>query len=438
MPAKIESDHKKSSAAVPTIWETLKQLFLSPMYLCMQWFAEENILWTSCEEGRAKIIVYKGKQFDHVIMSFRGYHINDPKKRWYKKEYTAIETKTEENGTETKTEIKKIIRDYEVVYHGRNNTRGFGIDVTDKETGNKKINTEEGMPDEFYDDRPALLKELGLYWVGFPWSRSVHVYLFEWNEASATKDTGVLKIVPRSEPTDFTYVADFPYIIVTHDAETKDRLPVHLTTQVTVAVRNPYIAIFGVEDWMQRLSAAINLHIRTFVGSRNYQDLIAPAKDGYEAEEIEKKWNAFSNPIINLNTMLPGDEKHHMDQAGSIGRIGAKIRAVDLQLMDLSGDSRKQHQEAASKAYISAQEAKAITNIGQANADVIEMIGTKEASALKKRLETMREYGDQGTLLAQLDAMRESAKGAGNTVVWANSPFVPFVPKDPTNVKTIE
>ena len=341
----------------------------------LQWLAEENILFTTVKEGTAKAIVRSTRgnsSFSRLIMSFAGYHLNASKSTWYRDGFP----------------------DWEVLYHGKGNGNGF------PETD-----------DEHYDRRSRLLKHLGLYWVGWPWAESVYVYQFEWNE-TYTNDQGKEEVLPRAKATDFIYIADFTYAIVTEGAETKDRLSTDELTLVTVAIRNPYRALFSGEDWMRRITAAINRHVRNFVGNQVYKDLISSTD-----------WTAFSAPVIELNAKLP-DDKDGTSPCGLLGRYGVEIRTADLQTIELSGEGKKQHQEAATREYVAGQNAEAERILGRAKADVVEMMGEKEASALHKRLEVIKEHGRAGELLAQLDAIQESSKGAGNTIVWANNPFV--------------
>lgn len=341
----------------------------------LKWLAEENILFTTVKEGTVKVIM-RGGSLDRFLMSFSGYHLNDPS---------------------NKSRYKEDQPEWEVLYHGKGNPHGF---------------TKE--EDDYYDDRPALLKNLGLYWVGWPWANSIYVYAFEWNETYTKRESGEEKVLPRSEATDFVYVADFTYAIVTEDAETKDRLPTDELTLVTLAVRNPYRALFSGEDWMRRVTAAINRHVRTFIGEKDFQDLIST-----------KNLTEFSAPVIALTGKLPDDGEDDPPH-GLQGRYGVAIRTADLQTIELSGAAKEEHQAAATRAYVAEQEAKATLLAGEAAAKVVEMMGEKEASALRARLEVIKEHGEAGMTLAQLDAMQESSKGAGNTIIWANSPFVPL------------
>lgn len=367
----------------------------------LKWLAEESVLVTTVRESTVKAIM-RGNSFDHFIMAFAGYHLNDPRRGWYKTTYDVVDGTT------------IPIPDWEVVYHGKGNEKGF--DRTD---------------DEYYDVRSEwtwldhMLKDLGLYWIGWPWSMNVFVYPFEWNETMTDKTSGEEKIFPRAEPTDFIFVADFIYAILTVGAETADRLRTDELTLVTIAVRNPYRALFSGEDWMRRITATINRHVRTFVGSRDYQGLISPtSNEGVAVEDsvVQDYWKAFSVPIIALNERLP-DDAPNATIAGLKRRYGIEIRTAELQTMDLSGDGKEALQGAAAKRFVATQVAGATLLEGAANADVIKMKGDREAEALDARLKVAEKYGDLGALLLQLDAMQAAGGEGSSKIIWANNPF---------------
>lgn len=338
----------------------------------LQWLAEENLFFATVKEGTAKAIM-RGNSFERFIMSFAGYHLNDPSKLWH----------------------RPGEQDWEVLYHGRGNTNRF-----------------VRADDRFYDDRSPLLRYLGLYWVGVPWAHSVYVYGFEWNETVTGAD-GKEQILSRAEATDFVFISDFTYAIKTDGAETQDRLPTDELTLVTVAIRNPYRALFSGEDWMRRVTAAINRLVRDFVGKQKFENLISA------------DLSAFSRDIVNLTVELPNDEPVPAPR-GLGGRYGATIRTADLQTIELSGGAQEQHQKATTRKYVAEQEAIATRVEGQASADVIEMIGGKEAEALRKRLEVIREHGEAGIVLAGYDAIQGASKNAGSQIIWANNPLAPL------------
>jgi len=270
------------------------------------------------------------------------------------------------------------------------------------------------MKDSRYDERPWWLTHLGLHWIGWPWAHSIYVYGFEWNETITEKGTGKEKILPRAEASDFIYVADFTYAVKTDSAETKDRLPTDELTLVTVAIRDPYRALFSGEDWMRRLTSAINRLVRNFVGDEDFEKLVS-----------SKDWDKFSKEIIDLSEELPDDAGRPLPH-GLKGRYGVEIRTADLQTIELSGDAQELNQKATTEAYVAKQEAVAIELKGKAEANVTQMKGVTETEALRARLTVIKDHGEAGTALAGYDAVVESSKGPGKTIIWANNPLGPL------------
>ena len=377
-------------------------IFLGVLVLFMKWLAAGNVLFTTVKEGSVKAIM-RGKSFERFIMSFSGYHLNDPNKKWYRATFT-------EGG------VEKILQKWEVVYHGKSEGRinKYGFEGKTQE-------------DRYYDDRFLLLKWLGLYWVGWPWANSVYVYPFEWNETSTEKKSGKEIVFPRAEPTDFIYVKDFTYVIATNGAETRDRIPTDELTFVTVAIRNPYRALFSGENWMLRTTSAINRHVRNFVSSKGYDDLIYLAKEkDATVDDVSEVWSKeFSTRIIELSKRLSDETENSPAPRGLRDRYGIEIRTADLQNVELSGSEQTKAQmlEAVTRKYTATQKAAATTIEGQAEANVIEMKGKKEKISLRERLEVIEEFGPAGITLAGLDAIQESSRGPGNSIIWANNPF---------------
>ena len=182
---------------------------------------------------------------------------------------------------------------------------------------------------------------------------------------------------------------------------------------------------------MRRVTAAINRFVRNFVGSKEYNYLISLIKERKEGEDSESdmaatstRWaTGFSTPIIGLSNLLPDEDENSSPPRGLKGRYGIEIRTADLQSVELSGNAKVEHQKAAAKVYTAEQDAKATRLTGQAEADVIKMKGEREAEALQTRLAVIKEHGEAGITLAGYDAVQESSKGPGNTVIWANNPL---------------
>ncbi|NNM83891.1 hypothetical protein HKL94_01580 [Candidatus Parcubacteria bacterium] len=364
----------------------LVALFLTVL-LIFPWLAKRNLFFTTVKEGTVKAIK-RGKTLDRFIMSFAGYHLNDPAKPWYRSK----------NG------------EWEVLNHGEDNPNGFTGDQT---------------KDSYYDDRLWILRYLGLYWVGWPWANSVYNYKFAWNETRTESKTGGEEIFPRDEWTDFAFVSDFVYAIKTVSAETKDRLPTDELTLVTVAIRNPYRALFRGEDWMRRITSAVNRRVRTFVANKDFQELILGQKESQGKGNSTETGDTrdFSAPIILLNKKLTDDVEGSPLPHGLVDRYGVEIRTADLQSVELSGEAKERDLKATTEQYVAEQQAKAIRLTGNAEADVIKLKGDTEAEALRARLAVIREHGEAGVALAGFDAVQESSKGPGNTIIWANNPL---------------
>lgn len=354
--------------------------------LLLRYFAQGNFLYTMVMEGTVKTIM-AGNSFSRHLMSFKGYHLNDPRMPWHNEDPHPRQG--------WRDGIKdKHWPDWEVLYNNE---------------------------DVEYEDREWLLVYLGIYWIGWPWANGVYIYQFEWNETvTETKgeEQGKEKILARAEPTDFIMVADFTYAIVTKGAETSERLPVDLTALLTVAIRNPYHALFSGEDWLRRVIAATNRQNRRYVARRTYQGLIQESPG-----ENEDKGAQFSAPIIGLTDRLEDDTEETgsagqklRDPHGLRGRYGVVIRTADLQTVELAKGQEKVG-EAAVAEYVARQEAEATKIKGNAEADVIRAIGAAKAAAIQAQM-TIIGSSPAGALVAQFSAIEAASMNPAATVVW--------------------
>jgi len=339
--------------------------------------ASKNLLFTTVKEGTAKAIV-KGEGFDRLLMAHKGHHLNDPTKPWYVNSPATPAWQVLPNAS--------------------------------------------GTTDDDYDDRHWLWKELGIHWVGFPWSHGIYYYMFEWNETMTGPD-GKEKIRPRKEPTDFVYVIHITYAVVTNQAETKDGLQTDELTFITVQVVNPFLALFGTKDWMRRITSKVNGYIASFVGKMKYDKLKSFCKSADQ--------EGFSKGVIALNEDGVADPTTGKVDLGLRNEYGVEIEAAEMQEMDLSGTEGSELQKAASKAYVAEQtkkariteakgEAEAKKIVGAAEAVATEQMGVAEAKALGDRMAILATNPEIGLGLAGFDAMSNAAQKAGNTVVFGN------------------
>lgn len=353
------------------------------------WYlAKGDSMFTFVKEGTAKAIMH-GDGFHHLVMAFKNYHLNDPRKKWF----------------------DPSIPEWQVVFHGRPDGE---VDHDDPK-----------YHDKTYDDRWWILRTLNIYWVGIPPIYSVKHYRFKWNEITMGDD-GIEKLVSRNEQTDFVFVKDFTYAIVADNAHTKEGIPIEAVHLDTLAVRNPHRALFIVDDWLLRVGSATSREARNYVGKRAFEQLLSETNEADPQAVVD---DSFSVPICRLNKVLPDIEE---PPYGLEGRYGVKIRTSDLKSINLP-EGEEDLRQATTAEYVATQNAKstkidsearaqATLVTGKADADVISMKGTAAAEALKARLDVIREAGRTGELLAQLDAM--SSTGPGKTVIWAQHPFV--------------
>lgn len=368
--------------------------------------AEENVLFTFVKEGTAKAIM-RGGEFVRLVMEFENFHLNDPHQNYYDPSKP----------------------DWQVIYHGaKADSDGKLIPGHERDVLHS---------DGFYDRRPWLLKITGLHWVGIPPVATVYKYRFKWKEISTSAD-GRPCIRPRDEMTDYIYISDFTYGLYSGKAQTVDGVTVEIIHVDTVAVRNPYHALFVGKDWLPRTESVTGREARNHIGKRTFFQLRSET-DETEAEKILA--DSFSVPILALNARLPDETRPPF---GLEGRYGITIRSADMFELQYEGSERL---EAAFTAQIVAtEEAKAaITEAegvaaatrtrGQAEADVVVMDalarakaktldGRAEARNLLARLRVMRIEPVAAQLLAQLDALTEASKGAGTTMVWAQNPLI--------------
>lgn len=344
------------SAALVAVGIVIVLIWLLPL------LAAEGILVCRVKEGTVKAILH-GSSLHHFAMSFKGHHLNDPRSKKYDDEKPA----------------------WQIIYHG-----------------------DDAGKDREYDTRFWLLRYLGLYWVGMPWRARVYVYEFQWNETRLNKD-GNEEIYARDERTDFAYVSDFPYAFVTM-ANTNEMLTTQERTILTVAIENPYKALFGSENWMERTTSANNRYVREYVGKHKYEEVVAKTDEKH-----------FCDVMLSLNDKMPGQDPD-TGSKGLVERYGVRIKGADLQFVDLAGDAKKQHEEAATMHFTAEKKADATRLQGEAEAYVIEQKGEKEAQAIEKRITAITKNPDVGIALAGLDALQASGE-KGNTIVWANNPL---------------
>lgn len=334
-------------------------------------WADNDRFFTKVKEGTGKVIV-KGKTFHRAILSFAGHHLNDPSKSWH-------------DPSEP---------DWEIL---------------------------PNEPDENYDDRLHLSKEFGLYWVGIPGMRSVYEYQFDWNEYRG-ENNGEQELWHRDEVTSIFKANDFTYVMVLENVKTKDNVPVRAEFSIIVQVTNPYLALFGADDWKALMESYVDRQGRNFIGSFTY-DQLRSETDEFKHCEHEN----FSKPIVELTHELPEEKvcNAKVKPKGLKGR-GVTIKAANMAKIDLFGvfavENEKssvlkftaERQAEATKVTADAQ-AYATIRTADANAYDVAMQGGSKAIAARTLL---REYAKHPDLAkASMAAEAMGKPGDGKTIV---------------------
>lgn len=342
----------------------------------MKWLAAGNVLFTEVHEGTVKTILRSGS-FDHMVMSLKGYRLNDPRGPGYDSSKPAWE-------------------------------------VLPVPAGKEKD----------FDRRGFLTRWLGLFYVGLPPFRTVHSYRFAWSELRQDEKTGEQKVWPRNERTDFIYAVSFPYILILVEAETKDRLPVTVTFQVSLRVVNPYKALFDSENYFQSVAGAAINAARNYVGSKEYSELVSEFKHMHDDSQDASA--LFAKPLRDLNDTCPGESK------GLHELYGVIIERADPLQIDLAGDQKDEILRSTVKRYTADQEAYTIKVSGEATADAqlalktaeaegIRRVGTATGEAYTAKLDALAKHAGLAEVLIQAEAM--TSPGEGTRIIWANNPF---------------
>ena len=372
---------------------------VSPAFVATR-LSKTDTVFTRVPEGTVKAIM-RGASFERLVMSFKGYHLNDPGESWYDQSIPA----------------------WEVLSHGQNE-------------------------DTKYDSRPAFMRQAGVYFVGFlPSFTSVKRYQFSWTEPKLDLKTNKQISWSRDEETDFIYVSNFPYIMNLSGAECADGIPLDVKFQVVLRVTNPYKALFDTENWHETVVGEILRLGRDFVGSRTYKELLSETPKGKtdNTGTTVDDGESFSCKIVKLTNELPDDRSDaDTHEKGLSGNYGVTVVTVNVEEVEISGENKAQYQQTTLKAYTAEQDAIAIERAAdaaaystrvQANADADAkllkskakaratlQIGIAESMVLTRRLRALDQFKDLGKLVAQVDAMK--ADGPGKTIIWANSPFI--------------
>lgn len=353
-------------------------------------WAKSDKFFTEVKEGTGKVIV-KGQTFHHIVLSYKGYHLNDPGKTWFDK---------------SKPE-------WEILP----NKRGKN-----------------------YNDRPHLFRQFGLFWVGIPGMRSVYKYHFVWNEYRSVAGSKQ-EVWHRDTMTSIFKANSFTYVMVIDGAKTKDNATVRAEFTVIIRITNPYLALFAADDWRALVESYVDRQGKNFIGTFTYDELRSETDQNQNMSEEERQLaeekkektkrcerENFSKPVVRLTIELPEETEcdAHATPIGLKGKYGVVIEAANMAEITLSGALALRNEEISTTLFLADAQALAtqkaadadaysVRTAGDANAYKTTVEGRAEAEATEVMLTTLAKHPELAAIKLATDALAQP--GDGKTIV---------------------
>lgn len=345
--------------------------FLLP--IALKGLAEDDIFYTLPPEMKGLVVV-RGKEFHHAILSSQTLYLNDPRKSWY-------------NPAIPKWEVLPI---------------------------------PAGQDPAMYVHRSTLAESFGGQWVGVPWFYSLYSYTVDWVEMGTEPDGSHTTITRKNETTKFWFAKDVTYVIRLKNFNTAEGLPVSIEYTLTVRVTNPNKALFVADDWLLQVQAAANPLVREFTAKHTWEELRQANKDGADLK------NNFNALISQISDLLPSEDVAIEYVTGTKGRYGVEIVSANFQDPQLIGPAAEKYETSATAVFTADNEAKAKVVGAKATAEATRETGFAEAevterkgAAAGKALEALLTAADKNPDLAKAKVMADAlaTPGDGKVIV---------------------
>lgn len=297
--------------------------------------APRNLWWTFVKEGTTKIVV-KGDQFNKALIQWKDYTFD--------KDWNVVK-----NGTAVPEDVKKEIKQGQIKLYN--------------------FDQEEGV----YREPRHLFGGLRFY--GFWPIKDIYIYRFTW---TGVKENGEIDRHP-TEILDYILLKSDIYWCQLVGAEEKELLPLTIELISTVGIKNPYKALFKIENWLEAVINRIKPSIRDYVAKSGYKVLV---------KKKEAMGGKLHDGMENLRKEF--EEKYGVDIQ--------KIEVKDIK-------PPKEQLEATLKKWSAEREKEAIIIKAEAEATRIET----EWGRIKK-------FKELGTLIRTLEAIEKSPLAASLTV----------------------
>lgn len=214
----------------------------------------------------------------------------------------------------------------------------------------------------------------------------VYIYDFQW---TGVTEKGDVVHHPR-ETLDFILLREDIYWGEVEDAEDKKLLPLGLELILTVAVINPYKALFNIQNWLETVINRIKPLVRDLITQDEFENLI-------------QRKEALGNDLYGKAAALLEEFRN---------RYGVDVRKIQVKEVNPPDGYR----EATLKQYLAEQEKKKVEVDAAAEAFRLETIAEGEAARIKRVYGRIQKFGDLGKLVRALEATEKSPLAASLTV----------------------
>ena len=216
----------------------------------------------------------------------------------------------------------------------------------------------------------------------------IYEYKFEW---TGLKSDGSLNRHPP-EQLKHIFLKQYVYYAEVEKAEDDQRLPLNVSFVLTVAVKNPYKALFKVHNWLDAVMGRIVTAIRNEIAKKPYETLIS-------------RMAGISSDIYRdgMNEMVAIFKKDY----------GIEVLNLEIQKIDPPNEQR----EATLKEYVAKQDAKRIVVEAQARADAVVIEAKAKAEAIERINTMIQKFGKLGELVRYLEALEKGSSEGGKWVL---------------------
>lgn len=231
----------------------------------------------------------------------------------------------------------------------------------------------------------------GVKYLGIPGLHTIHEYKFRWNSLKQsaddeTTDAGGIYFKSHDDLLDNILLQDDIYYARIQGAEDHKMVPLDLDITLQIGIKDPYKALFTVQEWLEMTWGIYLPAIRRYVSTKGWQDL---------AGETEKHEKEFENSIKRAKDNLKD-------------KFGVNVIEFRILRIKPGGARATMYETAATKEYEAERDAK------------VALIAAKaEQERIKTVFGEVEKYKELGLAIYKLEALVNSSKGPGNTIISA-------------------